>query len=555
MFDTIIQNGTVIDGSGKRPGFVADIGIKKDKIKHIGDIKNPKAKKIIDARGHFVVPGFVDILNHSDSYLNLFDNPSMDSVVTQGITTIIGGNCGSSLAPLTTAENIKAAKNKKYFSDDMIHPPSRSGRIVNSIRRWTDITGFNINWLSFSEYLDEIQKLDLAVNYGSLVGYNSIRRIFTGDSRRELDQAEIEQVKDLITESLKQGALGLSVGLSYSHMNYVTTEEIIQVCGPLGKVGGYLSLHLRNEEDDIVDSVKEAIEIAEKSHVPLHISHFKFFGKTNPSKFDEAMELINAAKNIGVRITYDIYPYDFSWSVMYQYLPTWVYDGGRKKMLQRIESGTERSRIIEDMERTEMDFGRLRVATTFHSEPYTSLSTLYIGKLISEIAEDTAISAEEAFLNVLSGNNGQAICFDDRINMATVKALIKEDESIITTGGAAFNISDKKSGQLIHPRCFGAMTKFLAEMVRDENLITWEKAIHKITQKPAQRIGLNKMGLLKSGYNADVVVLRPEKLKTNADEKNPYQYSEGIAEVISNGKSIMTDSRYDEINRAGEVLH
>ncbi|TAK96501.1 D-aminoacylase, partial [Patescibacteria group bacterium] len=250
MFNVIIKNGTVIDGTGN-PRYRADVGIKNGKIADIGDLSNELTEESIDARGQLVVPGFIDVNNHSDTYWRIFATPTLDSLVRQGITTIIGGNCGSSLAPLVNKD------------------------IIQSIQKWVDVSNFSLNWLRMGEFLDEVERKQLSVNFGTLVGHGTLRRGITHDENRLLNEVELESAKKMLKDALREGALGMSSGLIYTHARSATREELIQLAEVVSKNDGVYATHVRGESRGLTSSIEEAIEVAKQSGVKLHISHLK----------------------------------------------------------------------------------------------------------------------------------------------------------------------------------------------------------------------------------------------------------------------------------------
>src|SRR3989344_4889716 len=247
MYDILIRNGTVIDGTGAEM-FLADVAVTDDRIVAIGDLGNESAHTVIDAEGHYVSPGFIDVTNHSDTYWQIFLTPSLQSLVQQGVTTIIGGNSGASLAPLVTKD------------------------AINVVQKWANMAKVNVNWLSMKEFLAQVDKQRLAVNFGTLVGHSTLRRGIIGDDYRELTQSEMRHMKRLLATALKQGALGLSTGLLYSHAAVAPRSEIEQLASVVRSYGGVYAVHLRDEAEDLIASVEEALSIGRSERVRIHIS-------------------------------------------------------------------------------------------------------------------------------------------------------------------------------------------------------------------------------------------------------------------------------------------
>lgn len=516
--DILIKNGEVIDGSGKKPRFKSDVGITNGKITDLDtDIPEYKAKTVIDAKGLVVAPGFVDIQNHSDSYWTLFDQPDATSLLSQGITTMVVGNCGSSLAPLSNSESIK------------------------TIQKWHNLGGINLNWTTFAEFLQAVDK-KIGLNVASLVGHATLRRGLLGDAIRKSSSDEIQIMRELLKVALSQGAFGLSMGLVYAHEVNSSTEELLELAESLKLANGYLSVHLRSEGGHILESLDEVIEIAQKSGVPIKISHFKIREKKNWNHAESVIKRIEAAYHKGLNISFDVYPYDTSWNVLYTYLPKWAYEGGRNEILKVIASPIERKKIIEFLKAQEHDYKKIIIATSEGNPGF-------IGKSISDIAHNSGSSNHEALLNILAAVTTQAIAFDHNLSDQHVKDFMKSPLSMIATDGAGY--SDFSGTNLVHPRCFGAMPKFLS-WVREEKKISWEEAIRKITSQPASLLKFRDRGIIAKNNIADITVFDPNKIVDRATYEKPYQLSDGVTHVFVNGKLAFADGKV--AGRFGQAL-
>jgi len=336
MYDIIIKNGTIIDGTGE-PMYKADIGIKENKIVKIGELHNEKWEIEIDATDKLVCPGFIDVNNHSDTYWQIFANPNLESLVYQGITTIVGGNCGSSLAPLADASSI------------------------SSIQKWANIKQVNLDWLTLESFFDVVEKNNPSVNFATLVGHGTLRRGILKDEMRNLNPKETAFMEKMIQSSLKDGALGMSSGLVYTHARSASTEELISLSKILKKKDGIYVTHIRGEREEFVQAVEEAIRIAEDSKVKLHISHLKVMGEKNWHLMDEALFLLGKAKERGVDVTFDVYPYAHTGSVLYTLLPSWISDGGKRMMLSRLRDPLIRAKAVEQMRESGFDYSKINI--------------------------------------------------------------------------------------------------------------------------------------------------------------------------------------------------
>lgn len=537
MYEVLIKNATIIDGTKNRK-YRADLAISKGKIKKIGKIpaqgwsaSGGKAQKIIQADNLYLSPGFIDLNNHSDTYLTLFTIPSLESLLYQGITTILGGNCGSSLAPLVSAETLK------------------------SIQKWADISEINLNWLTFKEFLDELDKKKIGVNFASLVGHSTLRRGVIKDEFRTLKPKELKIIKELLRKALKQGAFGLSTGLVYSHAKVAPTKEIIELAKIVKERNGIYTSHIRGEAEELLPAVEETIEIGKKSGVSIEISHLKAMGKKFWPNMKKAIELIERASNPPkgeankkIDINFDIYPYHITGSVLYILLPDWVAEGGKTMLLKRLKDPAIKAKIIKEMqEKKHYEYDKITIASS-------PIDKTFIGKKIIEIAQAQEISVEEAVINMLVASEGRVISFLDTLSKDNVEMGLIHPLSFIASDGAGYNIAHyQRRKELVHPRCFGAFPRFLGMYVREKDILDWEEAIFKMTGGPAHKLGLKNRGLIKQGYWADLVLFDPRKIIDKATFENPYQYPEGIEYVLVNGQIAIEKGMYTGL-KAGKVL-
>lgn len=522
MFDILIKNGTIIDGTGKK-SFQGDIGIEKGMITEIGSIKNASASKIIDANNLIVCPGFVDIMNRSDAFGMLFENPSQESLLRQGITTIIGGNCGASLAPIISLD------------------------AINAIQKWADIKNVALNWSTMAEFLSELSKKKFAVNYGTLVGHTTLRRGLLKQDIRQLQAKEMEQMQYTISESIRDGALGLSAGLVYAHTKIATTEELIEASKSASKNGGYLSLHIRNEGENIVSSINEAIRISQEAQIPVEIAHFKIIGKKNWPLLEKVFSMIEMANRNNPLVTFDVFPYTFSASVLYTILPDWVTREGKEKMLEFLRDKEYKKRIVEEMQKNSMvDCDEIIIAMSAGDKNL-------VGHNLKFIAQNQGLSVQEAILNIILESRGRMISFIPDIGEENIKSKILNDFSIISSNGVGYNLSHANGMELAHPRCFGAFPRAIKKYAIDEKIISLEEIIRKMTLKPAQKIGLKNRGEIKVKNFADIVIFNKEQLTDNATLQLPYQFPSGIDHVIVNGTIAVENGQYNN-SLSGKII-
>ena len=521
MYDVLIKNGTIIDGTG-RPMFNADLGIKEDKIVKIGQLHDESAEVEIDATDRYVCPGFVDVNNHSDAYWRIFLDPGLESMVYQGVTTIIGGNCGSSLAPLAGADSIA------------------------SIQKWLDLRKVNVNWLTMKEFLDSVDAQNIAINFGTLTGHGTLRRGLLKDEMRNLSKEELEMMKRMLLDSLENGALGMSTGLIYTHAKLASKEELVELAKIIKKYDRVYTTHVRGEAGELLGAVDEALDVAKNSGVKLHISHLKAMGEKNWNLMDEALGLIERAKEGGVDVTFDVYPYTNTGSVLYVLLPDWISEGGRRAMLNRLKDPVLRAKAIEEMKQSGFNYSKIEVAIS-------PLNKTLARKNMAEIAQSQGKSVEEAVIDTLIASEGMVITSMEVLSEENVEKAIKHPLSIISSNGSGYNLEHAKSGELVHQRSFGTFPRFLSKYVAGKKLLSWEEAIKKMTSLPAEKFGLEKRGKLQEKYFADITIINKEGIKDLATKENPYQYSRGVSGVIVNGKVILSGGEYLK-ERGGEVL-
>jgi N-acyl-D-amino-acid deacylase len=507
MYDILIKNGLVIDGSGK-PGVMSDVAIVDGLITDIApNMNEKKATTIINAKDKFVTPGFIDIQNHSDSYWTLFEQPEQKSLLAQGITTIVTGNCGASLAPLSNADTLK------------------------TFQKWHNLTGINVNWSSFNELLATLDALPKGVNVASLVGHGTLRRGLLGDQARTASPDEIHIMENLLMVALREGGMGMSMGLVYAHEVDSTTEELVKLSSHLKNQDKYLSVHLRSEGGQVLDAVDEVIDLAARCEIPVKISHLKIRNKKNWHLFDRIINKLENAYHQGLDVTFDVYPYSSSWSVLYTYLPRWAYEGGRAEIVRRLSTQTDRRKIGDYLKDQEYDYGSMVIATA-------EKNTGFIGKTIQEVATNNNVSNEDALMDIVAATQAQVIVFDHNLSDENVELFLTSPLSMVATDGAGYN---SETEHLVHPRCFGTMPAFL-RMVREKNLMRWEQAIRKITGEPARLLKLNDRGTLTPQSKADIVVFDPATITDKASYAHPFRFPMGIENVIVNGKLAWSDN-------------
>ena len=362
-----------------------------------------------------------------------------------------------------------------------------------------------------------------------------------GDAVRALTKDEIKVMDKILRDALNQGAMGLSMGLIYAHEVNSSLEELKSMVNALKPSNKYLSVHLRSEAGHILEALDEVLGLAGEAGVPVKISHLKIRGKKNWHLFENVLNKLEAALHQGIKVSFDVYPYDTSWSVLYTYLPKWAYEGGRKQIVEAIKDPVSRRKILDHLRQAGDALESIVVAGALGNNNFT-------GKTLRQIAQNQNVSAEEAVLNVIAATNAQVTVFDHNLSAEQMERLCFSPLSLIATDGAGYS---EKNSSLNHPRCYGTFPKFLS-MVREKKVLKWEQAIQKLTSEPAKLMGISDRGSFAKNSKADIVIFDPLTLADNADYKNPDLFSDGIDMVVVNGK--LGFGRKLALNLYGQVI-
>ena len=499
--DILIKNGHVVDGTGGS-WFRADVAITGDRIVYVG--RAPvKARRVIDAVGKVVSPGFIDMHSHSEFGLSL-DGRGL-SKVTQGMTTEVRGehrSAGPVLGPAV---------------DDpmLVTPPVK--------RTWTTLGGF----------FSYLQKKGIGLNVASYIGAGQVRASAMGYENRQPTPAEMDKIKQLIRQGMEEGAFGLSNGMSYVPNMFFDTAQLIELCKVAASYGGIFTIHIRNVSpgDPRDKGLKEAIEIAKGARIPVEIFHLGASAQMEPDLF---IRDVQQARADGVDITGNSYPYETGWTYLTQSLPAWAQEGDAAAIVARLQKSDTRSRILAEMK--DSDFSTLKVA---------SVNPEFDGKRLTQIADEMHVSPQEALLNILVNMKGEGfqIGIVHGTRAAIVIQMLNNPWMDIGSDGIALPADVRTSFGSPHPRSFGSHTRLLSEYVRERHVFSLEEAVRKMTSLPANRLGLADRGILREGLKADVVVFDPATIKDMATYENPAQYSQGVDWVLVNGKAVVADGK------------
>jgi N-acyl-D-amino-acid deacylase len=514
-FDIVITNGRIIDGTGS-PWYSGDIGIRDGRIAAIGNLAAAPRARTIDAYGLVVAPGFIDMLGQSE--LTILVDPRLPSKIYQGITTEITGE-GSSVAPLNDA-------------------------LIREGRETYDYYSITPDWHTLREYFSRLEKQQVGINIASYVGATQVRAMVLGPDDVQPTPAQLEQMKELVRQAMRDGAVGVSTSLEYPPAPYAKTEELIALAQQASRAGGIYATHMRNESDAILPAIDEAMRIGREAYIPVEIWHLKVAGKSNWGRMPEVIAKINAARAEGIDITADTYAYTAWFNGMSAFIPPWAHDGGNAKLIQRLKDPVTRARIRKDLLTPSKEWdnewqeiaGPDQVLLCTVKDP--KLLPLQ-GKTLAEIAKLWNKDPMDALFDLLIADNAfpQVAVFgmsEPDVSLALQQLWVSLDND--SSGASPEGILGRDHP---HPRAYGTFPRVLRKYVREEHKLTLEDAIRKFSALPAQRLRLEGRGLLRTGMWADVVIFDPATIRDLATFDNPNQLSQGMAYVIVNGVLVI----------------
>ncbi len=498
-YDLIIRNGRIIDGSGNS-WYYGDVGIKEGKIAAIGKLQKEQGKREILANGLIVAPGFIDVHTHVEG--ESLTNPSASNFIFDGVTSVVTGNCGGSN-------------------------------------------------LDLAHYFRQLDSVRTSINVASLIGHNTVRRAVMGDLQRDPTAEEQMKMEALVEKAMKEGAVGFSTGLIYVPGTYSKTPEVVGLAKASSKYNGVYASHIRDEGDHVTDAVNEAISIGREAKMPVEISHFKVTYKPNWGRSTETISLVEKARQEGIDVTVDQYPYIASSTTLDTTLPTWAFGGGRDSLKLRINDPKMRLKIKNEMVKTlqEKQLKSYSYAVVSRYAP----DTLFNGKNISEINKlkgrsEKPMEEAETILEMVGATNRTQMVFFSMNENDLVRIMQYPFNMIASDAGIA-----KLGSGMPHPRAYGTNARVLGRYVNELKTIRLEEAIRRMTSLPAQKFNLHSRGLIREGMAADLVVFDEKTVSDRATFANPHAYSNGFHYVIVNGEVVINDSKFTGV-RSGAVL-
>lgn len=496
--DLIIQHGKIMDGTGNS-WYYGDIAIQDGKIAQVGTLPHLTAKRKIDAKGWIVAPGFIDVHGHIEG--SVFERPTCDNYIYDGVTTVITGNCGGS-------------------ADDL------------------------------AAFFHKADSLHTSINIASLIGHNTVRRMAMGLQDRFATADEQAQMELLVERAMKDGAVGLSTGLIYLPGMYSNTVEVEGLAKAAARYQGVYASHIRNEENKVLDAIDEAIAIGKQASIPVQISHFKVSGKANWGRSPETLQRIKEARLQGIDVTIDQYPYTASSTNLGVRLPDWALAGGTDSLKARIQDPVQHRKIIDGMleQLHKYKYKNYSYAVVAMHAADTSLN----GKSITAINQlkgrkRNARWEAETILDLMMAGGAQMVYHG--MNEEDVRLIMRYPFNMI---GADAGVSNGKG--MPHPRTYGTNARVLGKYVREENIIGLEEAIRRMTSLPAQKFKLSDRGLLREGMAADIVIFDEATVKDKSTFEQPHQYSQGFQYVLVNG-ALVIDNGSHTGTRSGKILY
>jgi N-acyl-D-aspartate/D-glutamate deacylase len=518
-YDLIIRNGRIVDGTGS-PWYAGSVGIRDGRIIAIGALPDARAKRTIDARSMVVAPGFIDMLGQSD--LSILVQPQLPSKIFQGITTEFTGE-GSSPAPL-------------------------NGRIIAADRITYEHLKITPDWRTLGQYFRRLERQGIGINVADYVGATQVRRMVLGDDDRAPSAEELEQMRGLVRDAMRDGAVGVSTSLQYPPAPYAKTPELIALAQEASRYGGSYATHMRSESDDILAALDEAIRIGQEAKLPVEIWHIKVAGKRNFGRMPEVVAKIDSARRAGVDIAADTYAYTAWFNSLSAMVPPWAHDGGTAKLLERLKDPAARQRIRHDME----------TAGSWENNAWQEIGDPS-AILVGAVQNPALLPLQGQTLGAIAGKRRADpidalldILVEDRAYTSVAVFGMDEKDVTLALQQPWVSINNDSQGTAPdgilgqdhpHPRAYGTFPRILRKYVREEKRLTLEDAIRKFSSLPAQRMRLSDRGVLKAGMWADIVVFDPDSVRDLATFEKPNQLSEGMRWVLVNGVPVIADGK------------
>jgi len=525
-YDLLIRGGKIVDGTGS-PWFRGDLAVRGGKIVALGKIPDAKAARTIDAKGLIVAPGFIDSHSHSD--YTLLEDGDAQSKIRQGVTTeVLGEN--SSPGP---------------FQGKL---PAGKAQVKGKIERWNTL----------GEYFDLVERAGVSTNVVSFVGLGNVWECVMGKSHDRPTPAQLEEMKKLVEQAMKDGARGLSSMLAMPPGSLATKDELVELCKVVARHGGIFVVHIRHEGKDVFTAIEEIIEIARRAGIPVEILHIKIADEAHWGKMDQIVARIDKARRGGVNVQANVYPYTRGHNNLSSIIPPWAHEGGTAKLLARLKDPTQRVKMKKDIRAglpdwynhytaVGGDWGRMLISAD------TSYKGLTVDKLLAARTKGKKVDLLDEFLDVLAEEGGSIPAIFAHHTEKDMNLALKQPWCSIGSDGLALATSGPLRRGHPHPRSFGTFPRVLGVYVRERKLLSLEDAVRRMTSLSAAKLGLFDRGLLRPGFHADITLFDPDRIIDRATYENPFQYSEGVEYVIVNGRLVLDGGKHTGV-RPGIAL-
>ena len=527
MLNIKILNGMIVDGTGKH-AYKADIGIQDDRIAVIGDLKEIESQIVIDATGKIVAPGFIDMHTHSDISMLLDD--TADSMLRNGVTTNLCGNCGEGIVPI-------CAEYK-----DIMEKYMRSSVIPGVYPE-----GFSYPWATFHEYHAYIQSHPTLINMASLVAHGPVRMSVMGMGNGAANEKQLDHMRALVREGMEAGAFGLSTGLAYSPGDLVDQRELMEIAKPLKAFGGIYATHMRNQGDGTFEALEETKFVGEGAGIPIHVSHLKLSDPKIWGKTEEVFQWFAQANAAGLQATFDVYPYTRGCSGILRLLPPWAKEGGVKETIKRLTNPETRKQILRDCRNGMDGWENLAENIGWQNVYLTSFrkkeNLRFEGMTVAQIAKEADRDPWELYLDFVVAEEATVGILVASMSTTDMEKILTHPTSIIVSDGAAQSLRPDRNYGFKHPRAYGTQTKVLREFVREKKLLTIEEAVKKMTSMPARLLGMARRGTIAQGNFADIMIFDPETVSDQSTFSDLQRTPVGIETVIVNGHIALQDNQ------------
>jgi len=515
MADLILRGGTIVDGTG-RPAREGEVVVRAGRVARLLPPGGSREETgtVVDVSGLVVAPGFIDMHAHSD--LAVIEDPGHEAKVLQGVTTEVVGQDGLSYAPAT---------------------PEVLDQLRVQLSGWNgDGSSLDMDWTTVRGYLDRVDA-GAAVNVAYLVPHGTVRLVVMGNAARPATSDELAAMRRLVAEGMRDGAVGLSTGLTYTPGSYADDAELVALCKVVAQRGGYYCPHHRNYGSTVVESYGECLSVAERARVPLHLAHCHVNFPRNRGRAREVLASVEAARGRGLDVTLDSYPYLAGATYLHALLPGWTHEGGPEDLLDRLGEPQVRERIVHEMEVVGSDGHHgipMDWSTIVISGVADATLERHVGRSIAQSAAAEGLRPARFFLDLLVADRLGSSCIVEVGNEENVRAILRDPEHTVGSDGILV-------GSRPHPRGWGSFARVLAHYVRDEGVLSLEEAVRHMTSTAARRIGLSDRGVVAEGAVADLVCFDPETVRDNATYDDPRRAASGVVHVLVGGEPTVRD--------------